>query len=158
LGYTYKEMAVLPVYSAKIGQQVPAEPMGIPPTEVSQGSITSYMPASPPQGQVTQPDSPQISIQVWESFQMLPPGGNQEIGVSVYENDLSLAGIEPDIYVTLPDGSSRTYYMYPTGEDGQSRLVLEPIDAPHGTLIPYEVCVFMVGGQKLCVKESFLIW
>jgi hypothetical protein len=158
LGYTYKEMAVLPVYSLRTSQEIAPEQIYLQPTGEAQESITSYMPASPTQEQTSHSETAQISIQVWESFQMLSPGGYQEVGVSVYEDNFPLKGIEPDIYVTMPDGSTRTYYMYPTGEDGQSRLVLEPIDAPHGTLIPYEVCVFMLGGQKLCVKESFLIW
>ena len=89
---------------------------------------------------------------------MVASDQNQEIGVSVYTNNIPQSGVEPDIVVTLPDGTTRTYYMYPTGEDGQTRLVLEPIAAQSGTLIPYEVCIFFPGGQKLCVKDSFLIW
>jgi hypothetical protein len=159
LGYVYREMPVSPVYSANIGQNSGAEQTVVLPTAAAQESITSFMPASQSSEDLNQPgSSPQVSIQVWESFPMIAPDGYQEVGVSVYENDVPFGGIEPDLYVTLPDGTKRTYYMYPTGEDGQSRLVLEPINAPHGTLIPYEVCVFLIGGQKLCVKESYLIW
>jgi hypothetical protein len=89
---------------------------------------------------------------------MVAPTQSQEIGVTVFENNLPVVGIEPDISIYLPDGSSRGYYMYPTGEDGQTRMLIEPIQAPSGTLIPYEVCVFFPGGQKMCVKDTFLIW
>lgn len=99
----------------------------------------------------------QISMQVWTAFPMIAPNQSQEIGVMVFENNAPMVGVEPDITITLPDGNTRTYYMYPTGGDGQSRLQIDPIAAPNMTLIPYEVCIFLLGGQKLCVKGQYLI-
>jgi hypothetical protein len=48
--------------------------------------------------------------------------------------------------------------MYPTGSDGQTRLTIEPVDAPSGTLIPYQVCIYNLGNRQYCFSESFLIW
>jgi hypothetical protein len=75
----------------------------------------------------------------------------------VFENNAPMVGIEPDITVTLPDGNTRTYYMYPTGGDGQSRLKIDPIAAPNMTVVPYQVCIILLGGQKLCVKDTYMI-
>ncbi len=100
----------------------------------------------------------QISIQVWESFPMVGQNQSQEIGVMVYENGQPLQGIEPDLVVDLPDGATKNYYMYPTNRDGQTRMLIDPIDLPIGTLIPYQVCIFFLGGEKFCVRDSFVIW
>jgi hypothetical protein len=48
--------------------------------------------------------------------------------------------------------------MYQSGSDGQTRLTIDPVDAPSGTLIPYKVCIYNLGGQQYCVQDSFLIW
>ena len=102
--------------------------------------------------------SNQISIQVWESFPMVGQNQSQEIGVMVFENGNSLQGIEPDLMIELPDDTTRRYYMYPTGRDGQTRMIIDPINLPIGTLIPYQVCIFFPGGEKFCVRDSFVIW
>lgn len=163
LGYYYKEMPVQAVFpsapiqtmtnatqpSSATGAQ-PSPQIGanqaIPSTDAQPTSITSQGAAG------------QISIQVWETFPMLVSGESQEIGVLVYQDNLPLKGVEPDIQVTLPDGITRNYFMYPTGEDGQTRLTLEPIEAPNGTLIPYQVCSYFLGGEQLCVRDTFTIW
>jgi hypothetical protein len=99
-----------------------------------------------------------VVIQVWESFPMVSSTQQQEIGVSVFENAAPLAGIEPDLVLSLPGGEQATYFMYPTGGDGISTLLLDPIDAPSGTLIPYQICIFNPSGENFCVRDSFLIW
>jgi hypothetical protein len=168
LGFDYREMSIQPVYPNATNQQsqLGGSPDSPPVDTQTQSSVQEAPPAaidlSNPTPTVEIYTDPQsaglISIQVWESFPMVASDQNQEIGVSVYTNNIPQSGVEPDILVTLPDGSTRTYYMYPTGEDGQTRMVLDPIVAQSGTLIPYEVCVFFPGGQNLCVKDSFLIW
>lgn len=89
---------------------------------------------------------------------MVGQNQSQEIGVMVYENGQPLQGIEPDLVVDLPDGATKNYYMYPTNRDGQTRMLIDPIDLPIGTLIPYQVCIFFLGGEKFCVRDSFVIW
>ena len=168
LGYQYLELPVQPVSAplggepapdANVQAQTAVQPTP-PPVEPTPVQAAPQQPAAPADAQTSSSSQPpgQINIQVWEIFPMVASNQNQEIGVSVYENNDPMIGIEPDISVVLPDGSSRSYYMYPTGEDGQTRMLIEPIQAPSGTLIPYEVCIFFPGGQKLCVKDSFLIW
>ncbi len=175
IGYIYIQTTVAPVMGATAAQEPPVdispeqpEPVVQPTEAVMPAPVQESTPIEQPTAQpVVEPAAPidpssqsasQISIRVWETFSVVAPDQNQEIGVSVYENNAPLSGIEPDIKVTLPDGSIRSYYMYPTGGDGQTRMQVEPIAAPSGTLILYEVCVFLLGGQKLCVGDSYMIW
>ena len=118
-----------------------------PPAEVE---IQPQVPPSAPSGPVI--------VQVWESFPMVAPRQSQEIGVSVFQDGQPVPNVEPDLTVSLLDGSQKTYYMLPTGSDGQSRMNLDPIIADSGTLVPYKVCIYNLGGETLCVQDSFLIW
>ncbi|MCI0519333.1 MAG: hypothetical protein L0Z70_03655 [Chloroflexi bacterium] len=152
LGYTYRDLGVPAVESSseEEASQSQAEPQDAQPETV------------PEAGQAEEPAAPtgehEIVVQVWEVTSPIPPGQGQEIGVSVFENGSPVKNMEPDLEVTLPDGSQKRYYMYPTTANGQTTLVIDPIDAPSGTLIPYRVCITNLGGGKLCVQDSFLIW
>lgn len=101
---------------------------------------------------------PEVSIQIWESYPLVAPDQEQEIGVSIFSNNDPLPDAQPVLILTMPDGSKSAYPMPPTGDDGQTRLRLEPINADNGTLIPYQVCVVMIGEQNFCVMDSYLVW
>lgn len=102
--------------------------------------------------------SPEISVQIWESCPHVAPDQEQEIGVNIIFNHDPLPEVQPVLILTLPDGSQSAYPMPSTGSDAQTRLQLGPINADHGTLIQYQVCVTMMGGQNICVMNSYLIW
>ena len=97
-------------------------------------------------------------MKVWESYPMVAPNQSQEIGVGILENNLPVRNLEPYLMVTYPDGREKTYYMFPTGEDGVSRVLLDAISEPNGTLISYQVCIIDLNNEKYCVKDSFMIW
>lgn len=176
LGFNYRSLALRPVFTPQSPSQpmeaapiqpTPAytEPTAVAPTQeaIVQPSTPTPIPTTPPpapadSGIGGQPAPGEIVLQVWESLPMVAPSQNQEIGVIVLMNNLPLRNIEPDLLVQHPDGSVKRYFMYPTGEDGLTRMVIDAIDAPAGTVIPYQVCVFPQGGQKYCVQDSFLIW
>jgi len=99
-----------------------------------------------------------IAIQVWEEKPLVSPEQEQVIGVVVYGNNLPLAGAEPELDLSLPDGSLVSYTMPPTGEDGETQILIQPLDGKNGTLIPYKVCVATPTSQKFCVLDSYLIW
>jgi hypothetical protein len=107
-------------------------------------------------------DTPQptgmIGVQVWERYPLLPTNQMQEIGAAIYDNNLPLKGVEFTLVVTMPDGSQRTYYMPPTGDNGQSIIQLESIVASNGTVIPYQVCIIGLVEIPVCVIESFVLW
>ena len=99
-----------------------------------------------------------LAIQVWEDLPMVSPNQEQIIGVVVYGNNLPLIGSQPELSLTLPDGSPRAYVMPPTDDHGESKINIEPLDVANGTLIPYKVCVSAQEEQKFCVLESYLVW
>lgn len=177
LGYTYRQMGlhqqVAPLQSQEPAVQQPQDTV-VEELEVeqapSQPALEAYAPpqeqgpsmaAAPPTvaPQDWQPsETREISMQVWKINPMVSPSERQEVGVVIYENGAPLGDIEPDLTVMLPDGSSMTYYMYPTGADGQSRYQIEPVNAPVGAVIPFQVCIYNLVGAKFCVRDSFLIW
>ena len=63
----------------------------------------------------------------------------------------------PEAY-RLPDGSQRVNFLPPTDSEGQTQIVLDPIDLPKGTMVPYQVCVAGLTESATCLNESFLIW
>ena len=99
-----------------------------------------------------------IAIQVWEEKPLVSPGQEQVIGVVVYGNNLPLAGVEPELDLSPPDGSLVSYTLPPTSDEGKSQIRIEPLDGKNGTLIPYKVCVTTPTAQKFCVLDSYLIW
>jgi hypothetical protein len=101
---------------------------------------------------------PQVSLQVWKSLPMVPSGKSEEIGVYILEDNAPLENVEPYLILTTPDGKQKTYSLPPTGADGQSRLTLPPITGSNGTLVPFQVCIARLTGEKFCVKDSFIIW
>lgn len=100
----------------------------------------------------------QVSVQVWEAYPMVSSNQNQEIGVSVLDDNQPMVSVEPVLVLTLPDGKQQPYTLAPTGKDGQTHIDLPPIAASNGTLVPYQVCIHNVTGDKFCVKDSYLIW
>ena len=162
LGYKYKKMGVTSSDLSGCDQDTPESNNAAPSNPVLPESIdaTAYPQQVAPAAQSSTGASPsgQVSIQVWETFPMIAPAQSQEIGVSVSEDGSPLIGIQPDLLVKLPDGSTPTYPMEPTGEFGQAYITLEPINAPSGTLIPYEVCISLTDGQRICIQDSFTIW
>ena len=99
-----------------------------------------------------------ISLQVWERYQFVSSDQSQEIGSSIFEGKTPLRSIEPVLTLTMPDGSEKSYHFPPTGDDGQTMLRLDPIEAQNGTLIPYQVCISSLSDEVFCVKDSFVIW
>jgi len=100
----------------------------------------------------------EISLQIWENSAMLNPTQKQEIGVLVHSGNDPLANAAPVLTITLPDNTEATFDMPLTGQDGESRIKVPPVNAENGTLIPYQVCITSFEGQKFCVRDSYLIW
>ena len=100
----------------------------------------------------------EISLQVWERYQFGGSNQAQEIGAIILEDKKPLRLIEPALFLILPDGSQKSYYFPPTGDDGQTLLTLDPIEGQNGTLIPYQVCISSLTSEIFCVQDSFVIW
>ena len=155
LGFTYKMLPLRPV-QLKAGKAATPPAQGAPANAAAENQ-----PPPAPQATVASSSNSQareLSMRVWESYAMLAPDQNQEIGVSLLENNNPMQNIEPYLVLTFPDGQEKTYYMLPTGEDGVSKLLLDPIDLPNGSLVLYQVCILDLTYEKYCVKESFMMW
>ena len=82
----------------------------------------------------------------------------RKIGVAVFEGTRPLSNINFSVTVMLPDGRQIVNFLPPTENNGISRILLEPIDLPKGTMVPYLVCVAGITDGQACLRESFLIW
>jgi hypothetical protein len=99
-----------------------------------------------------------IDLKVWEANTYVPSSGSQQINTAIFEDGKPLKNFEPLLIATMPDGSQRKAYFQPSDENGLSSLMLAPIDAPNGTLIAYQVCLFGIDGEQVCVGDNYLIW
>lgn len=99
-----------------------------------------------------------ITIQIWEGFPMVSPNQKQEIGVVIYGNGRPLSDLEPVLELSLPDSVRKSYTLPPTDEKGETQLILDPLEADNGTLVPYKVCLSTQNEQMFCVMDSYLIW
>ena len=99
-----------------------------------------------------------ISLQVWERYPLVSSKQNQEIGVAIFENNIPLPKVDFQLILNLPDGTQQTHLMEATRQNGQTSFKLDPISAPNGTLVPYQVCMLGLPDMRFCVRESFIIW
>jgi hypothetical protein len=99
-----------------------------------------------------------ITLHVWERHPVLGTNGSQTIAAGVFEGNNPLMNIEPILIIDLYEGGQKQIHFPPTGPDGYTYIKLDPINAQHGTLIPYQVCISSLMDEIFCVKESFVIW
>jgi hypothetical protein len=155
LGFRY---IMLPVRPLRLqGDKAASQPT----QSVSDNAAPEDLPPPTPEATVasfSKSQARELIMRVWESYALLAPNQNQEIGVSLQENDSPMSNVEPYLLITFPDGQERTYYMFPTGDDGVTKMLLDPIDLPNGSMIYYQVCLLDLSYEKYCVKESFLMW
>jgi hypothetical protein len=97
-------------------------------------------------------------VKVWERYPLLPQRQAQEIGVAAFDGNRPLNNVNFYLTLLLPDGTQRVYFLRPTNSEGQTQIILDPIDLPKGTMVPYQVCVVSVSDTRACLNESFLIW
>jgi hypothetical protein len=126
----------------------------------AQGNVPDFteQPGPAPTQVLTQAAENGVVVHVWKKFPILSPGQHQEIGVIVLQGDIPIADLHADLILTLPDGESSRYDMEPTGSDGQSHYVLEPMEIPEGKPVQYQVCVYYQPGEATCVQDSYLVW
>lgn len=175
LGYPYLELTGRPLFQVQ-------PPTGPQPTVEKQNRETPVTPptkeATPypePQAKVQQQqqESPtfapaesgpaasgesNMAIKVWETYATVSPTQAQEINVYITSDGKPMARIEPRLTITLPDDSTRTFLMFPTGEDGLSRFTVEPSGVENGSLIRYQVCIDSSSGDHFCVLDEYPIW
>jgi len=145
LGYIYQDQEVQAVMPS-------ASQASLLPT---QSAIQPGLPDST--DQLASDPSNEILLQVWERYPLIAPEQRQEIEIQILQGNQPVSQVEPDLIVEMPDGSQKSYYMPPTGQDGRSLFQLDTIDAPNGTLISYQVCVYYPRGEINCASDGFLV-
>ena len=80
------------------------------------------------------------------------------MAVSVMQDDLPLAGVQPTLILTMLDGSEKALAMEVTDASGRSSLRLAPIEGPAGSLILYKICLPLPEEQETCKEDSFVLW
>ncbi len=178
MGYAYLDIIGRPPFQVQPPdslQPTPEETQDNPPEESQAETATAYPepqslgkpkqipaetqpPAQPAESNPEPQAGSNMAIKVWETFATVSPTQAQEINVYITADGLPVPRLEPRLTITLPDESTRTYLMFPTGEDGQSRFNVEPIEAANGTLIPYQVCIDNASGDSFCVLNDYIIW
>jgi hypothetical protein len=154
-GYNYKMLPVRPVGLEDGSVASPSlQDPAVNATPDSQAALAPQATAAT----MSQPQTRELTMRVWESYPTLAPNQNQEIGVNILENGIPMPNIEPYLQLIFPDGQEREYLMFPTGENGVSKILLDPIDLPNGSLVEYRVCMLDPTHEKYCVRDSYLIW
>ena len=136
LGYTYQDLEIQPV---------------LPTATLSGTAETQGAPSSSP------PLQAGFLLQVWERHPVIASGESQVIEVRFLQGNRPLSAIEPELIIYVPEGPQQSYFMPPTGPDGQSLLRVDGISAPNGSLVSYQVCVDLPHGEKHCVGDAYLI-
>ena len=100
----------------------------------------------------------EVTMQLWESYPLISPEQEQEIGVVVFSGGEPIPDVSAELTVRMPDGEEQVYQLPPTDQQGETRLRLDALNAENGTLVPYRACVQLKNQQKFCVMDSYLIW
>lgn len=76
------------------------------------------------------------------------------------EDNQPVAGVESQLTLTLPDGSSLPYAMPFTDAQGRASLTVDPIEPPlaNGTVVSFKVCLNVPTDGEACTSDSYLIW
>jgi hypothetical protein len=134
-----------------LDEQISLVPLGYLYRQKFYNEAETYMPE-------VQPVVQAYSINVWETEPITQPNSDQTIGVIIREGEVPVSNVEVYLLLKLAENITIRYTFPITQSDGSASLSLNPIDAPHGTVIHYDVCVSTVNQESTCVSESFLIW
>ena len=99
-----------------------------------------------------------ITLDIWELSPQIPSNEVQEVGACIHEGDQPLVNLGAELMVNTPEEGIILYRSAPTDAGGCSFFKMEPIQAKNGETIPYQVCFTNQKGEKMCQRDSFLIW
>jgi len=100
-----------------------------------------------------------ITIHPWEGSSMISSDQSQEISAAVYENFVPVPDVQVILSVRMPDETWVEYEPKSTDQKGQVTFTIPPLEAPNGTIILYQVCLYGIAESKnFCVMEDFTIW
>ncbi len=107
------------------------------------------------------PATPIYTLQVSELHNPLAAEEAQQINIVLLNaaDQLPLPGIETDLTLNLPDGTTYQATLPATLTDGSSSIVLPVMKKiPNGTIMTYQVCISTAVVEPVCQSGSFLVW
>jgi len=100
----------------------------------------------------------EVQLDIWEQLPQITSLENQQIGACIHEGGQPVVNASAVAQVFTQETGRSIYSLEPTDSGGCSFLTLEPIQAPNGTAVDYQVCFQGLGSEEYCKKDSFLIW
>lgn len=100
----------------------------------------------------------QIQLDIWEQLPQITSHENQQIGACIHQDGQPLMNAQAVAHVHTQENGTVQYSFEPTDSGGCSFLTLDPIHAPNGSTVDYQVCFQGLGSEDYCRKDSFLIW
>jgi hypothetical protein len=100
----------------------------------------------------------QIRIEVWEEHSQLTSADSQTIYANLHAGSELLAGLQPYLELTLPDGGTAIYQFPPSDAGGLTQVSVPPVVGQNGTLVPYRVCLKGYNANEICAGESYMLW
>ena len=90
----------------------------------------------------------------------IPITDNQEFDLKVLrqQDQSPISNITATVKLTLPDNTQVSYSMPATNSQGDTLVIVDPIYAANGTIIPFTVCLDLSTNPPICGKDSFVIW
>lgn len=99
-----------------------------------------------------------FTLHVWESTSAINSKTPQTISAMVFSQGVPQPNQNLELYIAMPDGGQKLYYLPITNENGRTGITIEPISGENGSLIQYQVCLGIEGQESICAKHSFMIW
>ncbi|MEJ2448042.1 MAG: hypothetical protein P8Y37_08905, partial [Anaerolineales bacterium] len=99
-----------------------------------------------------------IQLDIWEQLPQISSHETQQIGACIHDQGAPLVNAQAVVNVSTDGDRTLTYPFDLTDSGGCSFLTLDPIQAPNGTAVDYEVCFQGIGDGEYCKRDSYLIW
>ena len=99
-------------------------------------------------------------LKVWEKNPKISSQESQVINLMVRQakNDAPVVGAIATLTLDMPDGDQLVFNLPATNADGVTNLLLQPILAENGRLVPYKICLTTVSKSQKCIEDAFIIW
>lgn len=80
------------------------------------------------------------------------------IQVEIKREGKPSGGQRPYVILTMVDKTQQLLQFEPTDQNGLTSLQLPIIPAPNATIIPYQVCLDLLGSEPVCIEDHYLIF